>query len=126
MCLSVYSVVILRLRSVGVYTRMAASPFSGQRFSQMPQPMQRSRTTTGRRTSTVSPVGAVTVTSSRMMAFSGTGHISSHTRQLRLSAQGRQRFWSMYAWPITASRLSSRARGGIAPVGQAPPQALQP
>ena len=46
--------------------------------------------------------GLRTSASSSTMAFSGTGHISSQTMQLRASTQGMQRLRSTYAWPMIA------------------------
>jgi len=87
--------------------------------------MHRSRSTLGLLTDTVSPKASGPSYCSRTMAFSGIGHISSHTMQSRKSAQGMQRFWSMDAFPMTCCLFSSSVRGGIACTGQAQPQALQ-
>ena len=100
------------------YTRIAASPAIGHLYSQIPHPMHRSWMTTGRCRIRVSPVGSCTSTSSSSIAFSGSGHISSQTMQSCSSAQGRQRFLSIFARPITCCCLSSKGRGGMASTGQ--------
>jgi 4-alpha-glucanotransferase len=58
---------------------------------QIPQPMQRSSTTTGRRKRIFAPCASIPSASSKTMAFSGTGQCSSHTMQLRRPLQGMQR-----------------------------------
>ena len=74
--------------------------------------MQRSRTRPAAALSPSRPSGATHLTSSSTMALSGTGHISSQTMQLRLSAQGRQRSVDIR---VADHRLplSSRVSGGM-------------
>ncbi len=100
-------------------TTIAARPSSGHLYSQMPQPMQRlAIDLRAREIVTVLPSGAGDqVGRQQPIALSGTGHISWQTTHGVSAAQGRQRFRSITATPMTCSPLllqrerGDRARG---------------
>ena len=79
---------------------MAATSPTGQRFSQMPQPVQRWGSTIGRCRRTGRPSRPGSSTSSNQMALGSVGHISSQTMHGMPMAHGRQRPRSTKAVPM--------------------------
>ena len=91
---------------------MALKGRAGQRFSQAPQPMQRSTLMAGMRGERLLPSSELTICKAPV------GQWRAQLPQFTPSVIETQFFVINTAWPICVDDLSSRVIGRIAPVGQ--------